>query len=132
VSAWLDVLSDAGPVHGVYGDDVPPLTGVVLHEISLHRDGPRATLRFDLPVFPSQPPRKWAAQGFNTAQVQLMLVGINELRLHGWDTNIRGDLSITREGEMIRTRLATSTVEFDIGADAALISAISAYRNGSV
>jgi hypothetical protein len=131
VSAWLDVLSDAGPIRGVYGDEVPPLAGIVVHEISLHRDGPRATLRVDLPIFPSQPPPKWKAQGFNTVQIQLMLIGINELVLRGWDSNIRGNLSIAREGDLIRAQLATPQVEIDIRADAALVSTISAYHDVS-
>lgn len=131
MSSWLDLLSDAGPIRGVYGDEVPSLTGVTVHEICLHRDGPRAILRFDLPSFPSRPPKKWAAQEFNTAQVQLILIGIADMTIHGWHNNILADLSITHEGELIRTYFRTLKMELDIRSQAALVSTISAYRDGT-
>src|ERR1700730_13283023 len=66
MESWADLLDDPAKVRSIYGDDVPSLDSVHLHEITLHRDGARLTLRFDLSKYPTDPPKKWQAQGFNT------------------------------------------------------------------
>lgn len=128
MATWVDALSDAGPIKGVYRQEVPSLAGVVLHEICLHRDGPRITLRFDLPSFPADPPKKWVDQGFGIAQIELMLIGIEKLSLQGWSNQVTADVSIVYEGERIRARLSSAEVNADITAESALVSSISAYR----
>jgi len=131
VPSWLDTLADPRPIRAVYGDGVPGLAPVVLHEVCLHRDGPRVTLRFDLPDFPAEPPRKWLAQQANVVQVALTLVGIQGITLSGWTTQPVLDLSLTHEDGTVVVTGAGSGVRLDIQAEAATITSLSAYHNGT-
>lgn len=81
MAIWLDSLDDDRPIRAVYGEQFPSLTAVVFHEVCLHRDGPRVTLRLDLSEFPAHPSKKWLQQEANVVQVELMLIGIQRLSL---------------------------------------------------
>lgn len=128
---WLDSLDDSRPVRAIYGDYLPSLTAVVLHEICLHEDGPRATLKIDLSEFPSRPPRKWLQEQLNTVQVELMLIGIRRLSLRGWINGPVVDLSITREEALIHVFTSSELPAIDIWSDWAMISRIAAYKSGN-
>ncbi len=93
-----------------------------------NRDGPRVTLRFDLPEFPVRPPRKWMEQEANVVQVELMLIGIQRLKLQGWSHSPVVDLSVTKEQAFTRVSTAVGLVNIDIWSETAIISRISAYR----
>jgi len=54
-----------------------------LHEVILHRDGPRADLRLELDRFADSPPRRWDA-GFNRVQVVLRFDGLREIDIQRW------------------------------------------------
>lgn len=126
MTTWLDAVDDARAVRAIYGDDVPSLTAVPVHEIRLHRDGPRVTLRFDLSSYPATPPRKWA--GLNTVQVQLTLVDVLELSVEGWSNDPVADLSLTRDGDVL-TMTSTGATRCRARARAAVVDKISAYQD---
>lgn len=123
---WLDNLVDARAVRAIFGATVPSLTGVVLHEVCLHRDGPRAVLRFDLPEFPEKPPRKWLEQGLDQVQIQLMLVGVRDFSMQGWSNSPVIDLSIVRNDGITASGVGDA-VHIGMSADAVLVASISAY-----
>ena len=126
---WLDVVVDARPIQAIYGERVPLLISVVLHEVSLHRDGPRVIVRFDLPEFPVNPPRKWVAQQFNVAQLKLIFDGIHDISLQGWSTNPVVDISIIRAGDRVKASVSSAAVQINIDCDAVLVSSISGYQS---
>ena len=128
MATWLDLLEDDRGLSAIYGDEVPSLTCVALHEISLHRDGPRVTLRFDLPEYPVHPPEKWLVNEFNVVQVQLMLIGVEDVSLQGLTRDPRVDLTLERDGQVIKTATQSGSTRLDIRAYAAMITSISAYR----
>lgn len=129
MTTWLDALDDPQGIRAIYGDDVPSLTAVPIHEVCLHRDGPRVVLRFDLPRYPTDPPQKWTAQGFNTVQVQLMLVDILELSLDGWSNESVVDLSLERDDKGVTVATLAGSARCHVRARAAFVTSISAYQN---
>lgn len=126
---WLDFIEDATSVIAIYGDNLPTLEGVDLHEVSLHRDGPRVHLRFDLPVFPGQPPKKWSAANFNRVQLRLIAVGVQDLQISGLQSTCVLDLKITKETKMIRLHADNGQMKIDICAEHFIVDSISAYRS---
>lgn len=94
MSTWLDLVDNATFVGRVFGG-APSLADVELHEVTLHRDGPVLTLRFDLSVFPSVRPRDWSEHD-EVAQMTFSVSGVKSVRLEGWSTTVRGDLSVER------------------------------------
>lgn len=127
MAVWLDLLEDATSLRSLYGNYTPSLEPVHLHEISLHRDGARVNLRFDLEEYPKDPPKKWRILGFNTVQVQLALIGIRELSLRGWSSRMDAKMSLSREVDCLRVIMSTSFMAIDIKAEWAMMVKVSAY-----
>lgn len=125
---WIELISNTASIRAIYGEIVPTLERVDLHEIVLHRDGPSALLRFDLAEFPERPPSKWAASEFNRVQMKLLAVGVKELDISGLQTNCQVDLVISEDDSLIRIRADNGAVHLNIAADEVLINDISAYR----
>lgn len=128
MTTWLDHVTDAGPVRAVFRDALPSLRGVNVHEVVLHRDGPRVELRLDLAEFPAAPPTKWTE--FDTVQVRLVLVGVTAMSLRGWSTTVVTDLVLERAGEGLRLATDGGPVALEVEAGAATVTKISAYRGG--
>ncbi|MGC4744303.1 Imm50 family immunity protein [Micromonospora sp. DT201] len=131
MSGWVDLLSESHGIRAIYGEDLPALTSVDLHELVLHRDGPRATLRFDLSQFPKSPPKKWADQGFNVVQVQLTLVDVLHLTMVGWTTRALLDINVERMGKALSLRANNGPVGINIDARWLVLSHLSAYCGAS-
>ena len=66
---------------------------VDLHEVTLHRDGPRVRLRFDVAAVPHPLPARWAGDA-NRTQVQLACFGISAFTLSGFTTTMSGRLTM--------------------------------------
>lgn len=90
---WTNYLGNKLPVESIYSK-IPLLNQLRLHEVRLHQDGPRVSLRFDLNEFPDKPPKKWVAGKFNRAQLTLVLIDIGSFRMSGWGLNNIGKLSL--------------------------------------
>ncbi|WP_080671708.1 Imm50 family immunity protein [Salinispora cortesiana] len=129
MASWIDLLGKPDGIRAVYGEDLPTLSSVDLHELSLHRDGPLATLRFDLAEFPRRPPKKWADQGFNVVQVQLSLGGVQRLTVAGWEVNVTLDIEVERRGDVIYLRTLNGPVGVSIEARSLVLSRLSAHRD---
>jgi hypothetical protein len=122
---WTDLLLDAAPVKAIFGPKLPTLEAIDLHGILLHRDGPRVELWFNLQEFPEHPPKKWV--DFNRVQIQLVATSVQKLEIAGLQTNIKVDLSIYKDGPLIRLHADNGLVRFDIGAEFVSVQRISAY-----
>lgn len=129
MTTWLDCISDPRPVQAIYGTTPPSLRNVTLHEVCLHREGPRVMMRFDLADFPDQPPKKWRDHGYDVAQVVVMLIGVWEISLQNWTSNPVVNLAIARENGGIRIHSYESPIHININSETAQISSISAYKD---
>ena len=127
MSGWVDLLSEPHGIRAIYGEDLPTLTSVDLHELVLHRDGPRATLRFDLGQFPRKPPKKWDEKCFNVVQVQLTLVDVRHLTVAAWTTHVTLDLNVERKDEVVSLRTENGPVALNIDARWLVLSHLGAY-----
>jgi hypothetical protein len=110
-------------------DSVVGLDRVELHELILHRDGPRLQLRFDLPRFPDHPPSRWQA-GANTVQVTLDLWIIEDFLLEGWATSNVGEFALTPSPEGIQVSFRTTSARLSARCVAARIVKVSEYSAG--
>lgn len=126
---WLEVITESRQIEEIFGKDLPSLTSIDLHELIIHRDGPRAVLRFDLSSYPSPAPKKWERQGYNRVQLRLMLVGLSNIRVDGWSTNCVVDLNLVRDGDMVKLATSSGPTEIEIVASAAVIESVTAYKN---
>ncbi|MET8043352.1 Imm50 family immunity protein [Micromonospora sp. NPDC005215] len=125
---WLDLVHDPRGVRAIYGaNDSPSLEKILLHEVVLQRDGPSAVLRFDLLEFPPSAPKKWRAQGFNVVQISLMMIGVKDLSLTGWNHRGWASMELVAQDESLMLGVLWGSVRIQIQADAAAVTSISAY-----
>lgn len=128
MNRWVDMLVDSSPISAIYGQDIPSLDCVDLHEIQIHRDGPRVTIRFNLGGYPARAPAKWVSSGFNTVQLSLMAMGVKELQVEGLGTECPMNLAIAKEGGLLRICATGEFIKLNVAADALILDGISAYR----
>ncbi|WP_196814645.1 Imm50 family immunity protein [Nocardia sp. BMG111209] len=127
--SWIELLTDARAVQAIYRDNPPSLENLILHELCLHRDGPRVVIKADLADFPDNPPKKWRDRGFDTVRVELLLDGVTRAEISGISINSQISLRLTREkGQIHATVGPGSTTTLDIWSDLLTLNLISAYH----
>ncbi|MFF8400757.1 Imm50 family immunity protein [Streptomyces sp. NPDC015684] len=127
---WVSLLHNPEGIASVYEGSPPDLLGVRLHEVVLHRDRPTLRLRLDLPRFPDRPPHKWAAQEFDTLQVEISLSGVREVEVAGFGTAVTADVRLGADNGVILDVTSPETRVRAVAA-AVFVSKLSAYRNGA-
>jgi hypothetical protein len=74
-------------------DSMEGLDWLDVIEVGLKRDGRVVVLRADLARYPERPSRRWTAQA-NRVQVELQLIGVEELRIAGLGATNQGTLEV--------------------------------------
>lgn len=101
---------------------------VDLHELTIDRDGPKATLRFDLDDRTLRMPEKWIQREYNCIQVCITCFGIREFRLEGFTTENLVSISFCEDSSGgIAVRVLSETVCLDLSCGNVFIDEISAY-----
>ncbi len=127
--SWIELLSNPTPIVAVM-KLVPRLEYVRLHEIILHQDGPDVLLRLDLLEYPEDPPKKWVAGQYDTAQLSLRLGRVTEIRLSGWSLDNIVDLEIVRITSGISIKVTHSLLDFECVCQFLSVDKISGYCKG--
>lgn len=52
---WVRLLENPVVIRSIFGDTIPSLSGVDIHEFRLRRDGSSVGVRFNLSEFPGGP-----------------------------------------------------------------------------
>ena len=99
--SWTTLLTDKSPIESIFGEERPSLSNIDLHEIIIHRDGPKVTLVFDLDSYPKSPPKKWVVGEFNKVQIKLSAFSVQELSINQFHTKNITSLDIFQDGEFI-------------------------------
>ena len=131
MTSWTDLVLDAAPLKAIFGPKPPSLESINVHEVVLHRDGPRVLLRFDLHDFPMHPPKKWSAAGFNRVQIRLLALGVQQLQIAGLQSDIQVDLCIDKDGPLIRLQADNNAVRLYLETDFLIVEGINAYKEES-
>ncbi|HKX27143.1 MAG TPA: Imm50 family immunity protein [Blastocatellia bacterium] len=95
MARWYELADNPKAITELY-ETVPALERLDLHELLLHRDGPRLTLKANLYPFPEIPPDRWVRNGFNRVIIQLDFWGVQSVSISGWSTEIVIDIEIER------------------------------------
>ncbi|TVZ95334.1 Imm50 family immunity protein [Streptomyces sp. BK340] len=96
----------------------------------LGREGSETGVRPDLPDYPAQPPRKWAAQGFNTVQIELVFGGLRSITLDGFDSDVTADISLAA-GDGISVDIVAPGTRIRAVSDSVFAAGLSAYVDGT-
>jgi Immunity protein 50 len=123
---WIKYVGNKQSVESIFSK-APSLAEVRLHEIRLHQDGPRISLRLDLNEFPDNPPPKWVVGKFNRAQLTLVLIDINDFQMNGWNRNNIGELILEGRDEGIKLKFVGQFLRIDCFAQFLEVEKISGY-----
>ncbi|MCP1621433.1 Imm50 family immunity protein [Pseudomonas nitroreducens] len=126
---WLECLMSDKEIKAVYGEDIPDLKGLSFHEVAISRDGPKVSIRFDLGDFPSDPPKKWVANGFNCVQIVLAFSGVTDFEMKGWGLDNVGGIHVFRENDLVILELFGDGLYMRLRSDFSYVEKISAYKN---
>jgi hypothetical protein len=106
---WWQLAQNPRVVLAYYSTP-PPLVGVEVHSVRLHRDGPTLELQVELPRFPDRPSPRWPV-GANAALAILRFFDLREVSLAGWGTTNVGDLLIADGGGVVGFRFECPTAK---------------------
>ncbi|MFO6494299.1 Imm50 family immunity protein [Hafnia alvei] len=125
---WTDYLVDSKHIDSIYHADKPSLDGIDIHEIIFHRDGPKISIVLNLKEYPKDPPKKWISQKFNTVQMKLSLITIENVDMSGWtDSSYIAYINVDRIDGKIHFDLHGTKLKLSIRAMFMDIESITAY-----
>ena len=97
-----------------------------LHEVILHRDGPRVRLRFDVDAVPHPLPARWDGDA-NRTQLQLACFGVSAFTLSGITTTMSGRLTMQPVGAAWDVEFRGGDVELSLRALLVRVESLSGY-----
>ncbi|MFJ3641937.1 Imm50 family immunity protein [Streptomyces sp. NPDC090108] len=126
--SWISLLHNPEGISAVYQGDPPALSDVRVREVTLHEDGPVLRMRVDLPRYPSMPPRKWTAQGFNTVQIEISFSGLRTVTLEGFGSEVTASISLSGD-DGVHVDVRSPEMRIEAVSDTAHISQLTAYAD---
>jgi hypothetical protein len=127
--SWVDLLLDSRAIRSIFGDLVPTLDLVALHEVRLDRQAASLFLRFDLAEYPAVPPKKWVAQEANTVQVEIQFFEVRGVTIDGWGVERDSHIEILRNGEGLIEVTCGAIPTIAATAEFVALRKISAYKS---
>jgi hypothetical protein len=132
VSDWLSFLDDQRPITAIFGEAVPALNGVTIHELTVNYNGGYVLVNFDLPEFPKDPPKKWVNQGFNVVRVELAVYGVQQLSIDGWQAGLAANMALDQDVDLVRISISADEATAVTAGTLVYVQKISAYLNGAL
>jgi hypothetical protein len=130
MSDWVDVLSDSRPIRSIFGEHSPSLRTIVVHDLTIGRDGPSLCVRFDISEYPTNPPVKWVRTGVNRVQIRIIAFGVRDLTINGASSEMMANLELRVDGSRVQLGLDGRGFQVKAIADAIILDRISAYADG--
>lgn len=128
MKSWAAYLVDSKHIESIYHAKIPDLNEVDIHEVTFNRDGPTISITLNLNEYPINPPQKWVVQKFNTVQIKIALIDIEEVELSGWiNTTYIARVDINKIDEKITLNLTSGDLKLSIKARFIDVYSISAY-----
>lgn len=128
---WVSLLVNPEPIRAIFGTHTPSLTDVEVHDLLLGRDGPSLLVRFDLPDYPAEPPRKWVEAEANRVQLRLRAVEVRALTVNGVGWATATAMTLQPEDGAVRLRLGGADTCLDALVGWVYVDEISAYLQAS-
>lgn len=124
--SWASHLANSEEITAIYGEAVPLLDRVRIHEVGLDYERGLLRLRFDLAGFPENPPRKWA--GSNVVQLEIQAAGVRSIDFRG---DLPGEPHVCRvlfqSADWQDVRLESESFTLGFQAQGTTLTKISAY-----
>jgi Immunity protein 50 len=124
---WYQLAENPQTLSDIY-TDVPPLQEVDLIEVILIENGTQMSLKIILSRFPDKPPRKWVESGYNTIQIQIDFLELEEVKISHWSTRNHVNAQIeTITGGQIMLNVASLSCNIQAKARSFRVSKVVGY-----
>ncbi|MER8198646.1 Imm50 family immunity protein [Streptomyces microflavus] len=132
---WADLAMQTRGLESLYSV-IPPLDSVRLRSFHLDWRGPTLTTRIDLPSYPEHPPPDWSERGYDTLQIHLQFLAVDDLTVGGWIPPTPVDISFSAlPDRRLLTQISGEGMEFSFTCSDSLlaghISSFCATASGS-
>ena len=123
---WYENLDKNSFLKSLY-NQIPDLKSVRIEKIELDRGGEDVSLVFDLPIYPTNIPKKWESRLNDTVSVEVDFNIINSFKLEINSGYMYGDIEIELEDDMIEV-IISGNVNCSYKAEYAFIQKITSYK----
>lgn len=123
---WYENLDKNSFLKSLY-NQIPDLKSVRIEKIELDRGGEDVSLVFDLPIYPTNIPKKWESRLNDTVSVEVDFNIINSFKLEINSGYMYGDIEIELEDDMIQV-IISGNVNCSYKAEYAFIQKITSYK----
>lgn len=123
---WYENLDKNFFLKSLY-NQIPDLKSVRIEKIELDRGGEDVSLVFDLPIYPTNIPKKWESRLNDTVSVEVDFNIINSFKLEINSGYMYGDIEIKLEDDMIQV-IISGNVNCSFKAEYAFIQKITSYK----
>lgn len=129
---WFSYVEGTDFLEILFPRAAPSLDEIILHEISLRRDGPIIVVRFDLNEYAEVPPKKWVDNGFNRVNITLMAIAVSSVSLFGWDNELVSSIELSEMDEHKYVELKGTSLNARFRCLELRIDKVSGYLDGGV
>lgn len=123
---WYENLDKNFFLKSLY-NQIPDLKSVRIEKIELDRGGEDVSLVFDLPIYPTNIPKKWESRLNDTVSVEVDFNIINSFKLEINSGYMYGDIEIELEDDMIQV-IISGNVNCSYKAEYAFVQKITSYK----
>lgn len=108
-------------------NSVPLLLNVDIQQLHILDNGDRVTLKFNMPYYADNPPKKWIDANYNTTVVQLDFFCTKEINFKSINGKYSGNIEICKDHDGFIHLDIQGGVEVHLIAEASLIQSIDGY-----
>lgn len=100
---------------------VPSLINVDIHQLNILDRGDRLTLKFNMPYYTDNQPKKWIDSKYNTTVIELDFFCIKEINFKSVNNNYHGDIEIYKDNDGLIHLNIQGSIEVYLTAEACLV-----------
>jgi len=124
-----DIVTNPEIIDAIFKDEKFSLSELTVLKVHLNNYNRTAFIHADLNKFPTNPPKKWVIKKFNTAQVTLQIIDIEQFKCDGlFSEQEKANLDIAKQGDRLAISLFTSNVYLSVAAGWLQIDKIEGYQ----
>ncbi|MCB2355757.1 Imm50 family immunity protein [Clostridium estertheticum] len=123
---WYEYIDKNRFLLNLY-NSIPSLIDVDIHQLNISDTGDRVTLKFNMPYYADNPPKKWVDSKYNTTVVELDFFCAKEISFKSTNGNYHGDIQICKDSDGLIHLDILGNMEVHLIAEACLMQAIDGY-----
>lgn len=108
-------------------NSIPLLLNVDIQQLDLSDYGSRITLKFNMPNYADNPPKKWIDANYNTAMIQLDFFCVRKINFKSSDRKYYGNIEIYKDIDSFIYLDIQGSIELHLIAEACVLQSIEGY-----